>query len=151
MARQSSFIIATLLIFLALPLTRVAADTVMYCSSEHSIGVYEENGSYSTQNFKMGRFTVKVDGDFDEVTIGKSIFDCRPSYDANFDANKITCFHDAEISNNGGHRVDYGGLPLLFFYNRGTNRFTYFAGSTEAYASNGPDSDNLYAGRCESF
>ena len=132
------------------PLQKAEAETVLYCQSGLATGFAIENGSYITSGFLPTRYTVKVVGDFSEVIINNNIFDCRPSYSASFQSHQITCFHTANL-NKSGDRVDYGGLPKLFYYDKKTQRFLFVDGKTTGSAENGGDSDNLYAGKCESF
>ena len=139
-----------LLIFSVSPLKKADADTVLYCQSELATGFANKNGKYVSGDFKAQRYTVRVMGDFSEIFIGSRIFDCRPSYGPSFKPNAITCFHTAQISKSG-ERVDYGGLPELFFYDKEAKRFLYANLSNNGYAGNGEDTDNLYAGKCESF
>ena len=143
----SFMLIAT---FIIVPITNVVADKVMYCSEEISTGFIEDEGAYRDGTFQLDRYAIKVTDDYDEITIDDLIFDCRPSFDSNFDPHRITCFHDAAISEEG-NRIDYGGLPQLFFYNSETNRFIYVNVSTHGYTNNGPDTESMSAGICEDF
>ena len=81
-----------------------------------------------------------------EMTTGLVTF----SIQRNLQAKKITCYHDDSISKDG-RRVDYGGFPNLFHFNKEKKRFVYAEMSTPGYSDNGSDSDSLNAGTCEDF
>ena len=127
------------------------AETVMYCSTELSTGFLKKNNKYEETSFVLDRYTVKVVGDFNEVIIGEAYFDCRASFGPDYLPHIISCFHTAQISESG-NRVDYGGLPELFHYNKQTQKFVYADVSTAGFAGeDAVDTDTLSAGRCERF
>lgn len=139
-----------LLILFLFPLKQATAETVLYCQSELATGIFEENGKYDTSKFQPERYTVKVVGDFSEIFIKNRIYDCRPSFGSSYKPHLITCFHTAKLSDSG-NRVDYGGMPEVFFYNRELKRFIFANLSTSGYGSNDTDTDVLFAGKCETF
>ena len=140
----------SLLIVSVVPFQNATAETVLYCQSELATGFSSINGSYKAMEFTPKRYTVKVLGDFSEVILGKSIYDCRPSISNSRMPHLVTCFHTAWIREDG-KRLELGGLPKLFYYDRKTQRFLFADLRTTGYSENGPDTENLYAGKCETF
>ena len=116
------------------------AEQILYCVSELQTGFFKDEGVWRTAKFASRRFTIKVEGDFKSVTLDDEIYSCygNREFKGFF---PIICNNDMAWSSQSLN-IDKYSL-----------RFVYSAVSIGGYAStaNEPDTDELYAGKCERF
>lgn len=128
------------------------ADNVLYCSEEIATGFKSTDGRWKTSDYVKERYTLKFNDDFSKLEKGLDIFECRAAYSANFEPNLITCFHSAQYGSAEDRTVyPFGGLPKFFYFDKSTLKFVFADVSTDGFVRDGRDSDNLNAGKCETF
>lgn len=132
-----------------------ASEKVLYCSDKLATGFGKTAGSYTTGDFKLLRFAVRVSSDFEEITIDDDIFACQPIYEnrltETLNPEFISCFHTATKAGDG-KRHDVGGHPALFYINVKTMKYEMAQFSPFAYThSEGVDNSSMRAGKCEDF
>ena len=116
------------------------AEQILYCVSELATGFFKDEGVWRTAEFKGKRFTMKVGGDFETVTIDDESYSCygNREFEGYF---PIICNSDLPYSSRSLN-IDKYSL-----------RFVYSDVSIGGYASTGneSDTDDLHAGKCETF
>ena len=127
-------------IFTILITSTVYADTVFYCQSELATGFIKKNGVWKTTNFNLTRYTIKFNDDYSVLTgLDEGLpFICRPPYGSV--PNMLACLSS------------YGNAQS-FLFDKQTNRFVLSFAKVSGYLTNESDSDteNLYAGICQTF
>jgi hypothetical protein len=113
------------------------AETVLYCQSKLAAGFINEGGVWREGSFERKRFTVKFNDDF-SVLEGVSFKPMECSIQYNHKPNFISCVH-------------LWGEYKTFMYNKIKKRFLYSAITSGGYVDNETDTENLYAGTCQSF
>jgi hypothetical protein len=120
--------------------TFLVADEVLYCVPDLSTGFIYKNNSFNTENFKVPRFSMKVNGDFESIQIGDWKYSCKEG-----DLDKIY-FCD-----------DIYDIGYSFKFNKENGRFinAYLAGygylSHSSTKKNKHDTDSITAGKCDDF
>ena len=110
------------------------ADQVLYCQSELATGMGQKNDTWVTGSFKRERYTVKVIGDFEEVTGLDNYlnFDCVVPLKKY--PKRIVCRH-------------WSGKTFL--YDKSSKRFVFSSVTIHTYIRT--DTPALFAGTCEKF
>ena len=116
------------------------AEQILYCVTELETGFFKDEGGWRTAKFEKKRFTMKVEGNFEAVTFNDESYSCYDGGEFN-GYYPIICNNDLPYSSRGLN-IDKYSL-----------RFVYSNASIGGYASssNDPDTDTMYAGKCETF
>lgn len=116
------------------------AEQILYCVTELSTGFLKDEGDWRTANFEKIRFAMKVEGNFETVSFNEENYSCFDGGEFN-GYYPIICKSDLPFSSRSLN-IDKYSL-----------RFVYSDTSLGGYAStdNEPDTDNMHAGKCNSF
>ena len=117
------------------------AENVLYCESELAIGFIKEDRTWIESGFEKKRFTVKFNDDYTKLEgISYAPMDCSIQYETQ-QPSTLFCVHLAH---------EY----KTFVFDRITKRFLFSSISSGSYVrdeSNNYDTENLYAGSCQTF
>ena len=114
------------------------AEKVLYCQAELSTGIVKNNGVWETSRFKLQRYTIKFNDDYTRLEgVSFKPMTCSKPYDYK-SPEHIACVH-------------LWGSHETFTYNTITKRYLLSNMSSGGYVNNGPDTESLSAGTCESF
>ena len=123
--------------------TSVSAEIVLYCQSELSTGIGEENGTWSTSDYTNTRHTIKFSDDYsslkglERAELSQQVWKCKYPYNLK-EHHSTVCYSPYQ---NGE----------TFTYNKNTKRYLKVQGLTNGYIEGVGDSANLYAGACKKF
>lgn len=133
MVKKLFFVLITLGLFS----TNLKAETVLYCQSELGTGFIKEGGVWRESSFKRERFTLKFNDDF-SVLEGVTYKPMECSIQYSHKPNLVFCVHS-------------WGAYETFIYDKTSKRFLFSDSSSGGYVYNGTDTDNMFAGTCQSF
>ena len=119
---------------------KVYSEEVLYCTDELGTGFSKKSGDWKETSFKTGRFTVKILGDFLGLQLDEDKFSC-------FDGGTFEGYHPI-ICNSELKYSTYS-----FNFDKNTLRYVRTRISIGGYASTNPtpDTDGIFAGKCEQF
>ena len=119
---------------------KVHSEEVLYCTDELATGFIKKSGTWKETFFKQKRFTVKILGDFLGLQADEEKFSC---YDGGTFGgyHPIICKSELEYSSHS------------FNFDKNTLRYVRTSISIGGYASTNPtpDTEGIYAGKCEQF
>ena len=115
------------------------AETVFYCQEEVVGGLFKENGSWRSSQFKPERYTIKFNNDYSKLSglDERRPFNCAPPYP--FAPDSLACL--SGYSNGES-----------FIFNKTTKRFVFSKPSPHGgFDVNGTDTENISGGTCVKF
>lgn len=110
-----------------------AQEGVLFCTIDQDNGYHKVNGTYVQSNFKLSRFTLKIEDNLMRVSINgeTELYDCKPAYGR---ANQLAC------SNSTGNHMNY---------NTSNGHFLRLEGFGYVFGDN--DSVSTSIGTCGAF
>ena len=111
------------------------ADEVLYCVSKLATGMTKQNSTWREGIFERKRFTVKVIGDFLEVTFLYDLETIECTVPSSTSPHQYAC------------RANFSGKT--FVYDKNSKRFVYSIVNTSTYLDT--DMPVIYAGTREKF
>nr|BDD45942.1 hypothetical protein 6 [Alphaproteobacteria bacterium] len=127
-------------ISLALSSLPAVAETVFYCQAELATGFIKRNGGWSTTNFELERYTIKLS---DDLTLLYGLDENRP-YVCDWAYNDPSKYTLVCLSGYGNGED--------FILDLVKNRFVHSSVSpATGYSADRTDTDALIAGRCQQF
>ncbi len=128
--------------FFSSSFNKVFADEVLYCTEKFNIGFFYEEGKWESTSFELGRFTIKIIGDWESIRYDGAVFKCDGDREFRDGYPKI-------CKNEKPYNAD------AFNIDKYSLRFVYVNPSVAGYALKSenfkPDTDNMSAGQCEKF
>ena len=116
------------------------AENILYCESELATGFFKEDRAWIESGFNKKRFTVKFNDDYTKLEgISYAPMDCSIQYKTK--PSTLFCVH-----------LEYEYKTFVF--DRITKRFLFSSISSGSYVrdeTNNNDTENLYAGSCQTF
>ena len=118
-----------------------SADMVLFCVDEIATGFISDSNGWRKGNFKPERFSIKIEGDWDTLVHEGVSFNCNGPIEFKGSFPKVCKSTNSTASDS--FNIDKYSL-----------RYVRTQISVAGYASrlrDEPDTDQIYAGKCEKF